>query len=565
MVWLLRLMNTWSVWLVLIGVLLTLPLLCNPTPTGHDFLHHLLFSHHFSQQFWQGELYPRWMQAMNAGFGSPTFFFYPPLPYWVTALCQAVLPTQGAGDGHPLALAALLALIASGVTARAWLLGYGIGQRAALLGALLYMAQPYHLLIDLYQRYAFAEFWAFVWLPMILHGSVRLAQGGRLALAQLAGGVAALTLSHLPVLLLASPLIALHTLWLWRRQPTLGQLARQVAGLSLGLGLAAIYWLPAMTTQQYVSIPAMLEGILDYRRHFLDIWPDAQHGFTFRRNLSFVAAANGLLALAGWWQARRHSDREARHTALLWLLLSAALLLWMAPLARPLWDALPILQQVQFPWRIQTLLCVSVLPILGLALQVGAQHRQGVALWHVLWLLLMLIEVSVMADRLFRQHPQTRLDTLFVNRRSPLEYRPSWVPSDRFSVPGLLELARTTPTLSSEPPTTRWQILDWQPRRLKLQLAVPTASQLTLHQFFYPGWQARRDTDATPLTLGPDANGLLRLALPAGHYRVQLTLKALPQELAGRGISLLALLLLLWASRPRPKATPAPGLRGSPG
>ncbi|MGL6323033.1 hypothetical protein ACSZMP_07810 [Aeromonas rivipollensis] len=87
---------------------------------GHDLFHHLLSGHYFARQLWQGELYPRWLMAMNGGFGSPTFFFYPPLPYYVSALFAGpAAPAQQAI--YPLLGSATLALLLSGAFAYLWL------------------------------------------------------------------------------------------------------------------------------------------------------------------------------------------------------------------------------------------------------------------------------------------------------------------------------------------------------------------------------------------------------------------------------------------------------------
>ncbi len=40
--------------------------------TGGDTIH-LIWSKHFAEQLRAGELYPRWLQGMNSGLGSPTF------------------------------------------------------------------------------------------------------------------------------------------------------------------------------------------------------------------------------------------------------------------------------------------------------------------------------------------------------------------------------------------------------------------------------------------------------------------------------------------------------------
>jgi hypothetical protein len=68
------------------GLILSIPAIINGCINGHDFANQIVWSKHFSAQFLQGEFYPRWLQNMNAGFGSPTFFFYPPIPYYFTSL-----------------------------------------------------------------------------------------------------------------------------------------------------------------------------------------------------------------------------------------------------------------------------------------------------------------------------------------------------------------------------------------------------------------------------------------------------------------------------------------------
>lgn len=154
--------------LLLACALLMLPLWWQGGSQGHDLFHHLLSGHYFARQLWQGELYPRWLMAMNGGFGSPTFFFYPPLPYYVSALFAGpgAHPQQAI---YPLLGSATLALLLSGVFAYLWLRATTPPGRA-LAASLLYLALPYHVAMDLYARFALAEFWAFAWAPLILLG-----------------------------------------------------------------------------------------------------------------------------------------------------------------------------------------------------------------------------------------------------------------------------------------------------------------------------------------------------------------------------------------------------------
>ena len=193
--------------LLLACALLMLPLWWQGGSQGHDLFHHLLSGHYFARQLWQGELYPRWLMAMNGGFGSPTFFFYPPLPYYVSALFAGpgAHPQQAI---YPLLGSATLALLLSGVFAYLWRRATTPPGRA-LAASLLYLALPYHVAMDLYARFALAEFWAFAWAPLILLGQDLAHRGRPQGLPLLILGLALLAFSHLPSLLLMMGLVTL--------------------------------------------------------------------------------------------------------------------------------------------------------------------------------------------------------------------------------------------------------------------------------------------------------------------------------------------------------------------
>ena len=165
------------------GLFLALPIGWSGFVVTDDSLNHLIMSRHFADQLWAGDLYPRWLSGMNAGLGSPVFQFYGPVPYYFTALFRPLLGHDPEG-WHQLGLAASLAVIASGFTAYAWLARLA-GKRAALIGSVLYMSAPYHLAVDLYQRFFFAELWGFVWMPLVMLFTRASLRGGAGALAGL--------------------------------------------------------------------------------------------------------------------------------------------------------------------------------------------------------------------------------------------------------------------------------------------------------------------------------------------------------------------------------------------
>ena len=196
----------------------------------------------FAEGLGRGELYPRWLPRSFEGLGSPTFYFYPPLAFYLPAL----LDLLGLTTPQAINAAFLAATVASGAAMHAWLRLRG---GRALLGAALYMAAPYHL-FDLYVRGGLAEHAAFVWIPLLAMGVAGLPD--RRAIALLAASYAGLILTHLPVALLATVFLLLP-LGLARAARSPRLLVPGVTAIALGLGLAAIYLLPALTLQEHIS------------------------------------------------------------------------------------------------------------------------------------------------------------------------------------------------------------------------------------------------------------------------------------------------------------------------
>jgi hypothetical protein len=90
-------------------------------------------------------------------------------------------------------------------------------------------------------------------------------------------------------------------------------------------------------------------------------------------------------------------------------------------------------------------------------------------------------------------------------------------------------------------PESRAQISRYEPTRLVIDTAAPTATVLVVSEMFYPGWEATVDGQAVPIKV---ADYLLRgVALPVGQHTVEMRYRASAAR-SGAIISCLTLLLL---------------------
>jgi uncharacterized membrane protein len=141
---------------------LTLPIV------GDDAMFHLNWLDQFSQLRTKGVDYPRWLTHSYGGFGSPTFYFYPPLPYFLGSFLSGLTDNMAT-------LYQIVALIATALSA--WSCYYylrvlRLGTQHSIAGALFYAVAPYRF-VDLYARNALGEHFSFIFLPLLL-GSVEL-------------------------------------------------------------------------------------------------------------------------------------------------------------------------------------------------------------------------------------------------------------------------------------------------------------------------------------------------------------------------------------------------------
>ncbi len=557
----------------------------------------------------------RWMPDGAYGLGYPFFNFYASLPYYVAGLLNLL----GFSYIWSLKLTQMLGFVAA--TVFSYLLAKNLwnSKAAALLTALVYTYTPFHLIQVYVRGDALSEFYAFAFYPLILLVLWRLRQKPsptNTALLALAYG--GLILSHNISALVFSPFVILYAFFL--AAPSGFRISRPIfqpfgqaqgrppisntstglstsiqypipsarlragnrkdvraaidfllaglAGIILGLALSAWFWLPALLEGKWVHLERMTSGYLNYSGHFrgadLIQWRIL---FDYRREASPYAmgAVQAILALVGtasilvWWIRRRNLERNS---AFLLLMLASATFL-ITPLSRPIWDVVPLLPFVQFPWRLLAVQALPVSLIIGhLARWPGkTTHRYIIA--GVLGLTLLTtamldlpVEYLVIDEVTRDQVALYEYFTAYVGTTSRNEYQPRWVEPGPFTSAVLLNDGQKPPPLAVSPPSPspstgregvglEAKLLAQKPTEERWQ--VETSSPRTLlafHTYYFPGWQGY--VDGQPVETNPvEGLGYIGLAVSQGSHQVLLRLERTPLRAFAEGLSLLALVLVV--------------------
>ncbi len=513
-----------------------------------------------------GYFYPRWMPDMAYGYGFPLLNYYAPLSVYLAEGFHLF-----GLDFTAALLAAFCASLALGALGAYFWAREAFGEASGLLAAVAYTYAPYTL-YDAIWRSNLAESLALGVLPWAFWRLRRLALRGRardVALTALA--FAALVLSHNITALIASPLLAAYALLLWwthdRSRRALGRLA---GALALGLTLSAFFWLPAFMEREFVQTTRMVTtSHFDYRNNFITpdelLSPPEPADVTLMnppvpRSLGWPALILALLGAADW-----KIERLKR-----WEILgaSAALLLYAfltLSLSHPLWEALPLLPYVGFPWRflgpaglIAAWLAAAPLRWLdkrrpgAQALALGLAVLANVV-FGLTWLYpryLGPIENPTPAGLIAFEQSQGAIGTTSVG-----EYLPVWVQElpdttaleTQYQAGGAIRrLADASLPSGASVVSEAWRLLGGE-----VTVRSPQTWTATLHLFYFPGWRVW--LDGQEVETAPSApHGLLRFAVPAGERQIRVRFGLTPWRLAGTALSvasLAALLLLAWAKR----------------
>lgn len=332
--------------LAVVTVLVGLPLMTGRVLSGQDIVNYLIIAQQTAANFREGIVLPAWAGGFNAGFGSPLLMFFPPLTGWLNAVPVLLGVPVSVGIG----VLALVAHLLSGCFAYVWLRSNS-GPTAALPASIVYMIAPYRF-VDLYLRSALAEHWAFIWPPLILWsvGHRRLSKASRTALVAIA--VSGLLLTNLPLAVLFGLALSIWLLATWERCETP---FAAVNGAALGFGIAAFMLVPQALASRFLNLEICFgPDSTRLRASANTLFVDGFESWSLNTVFSLALVATFTVVAVGYLLLPSDLRRQWSHLGP--VVAAIVCLLATTSFVGPIWDALPILSSLQFPWRLNAVM-----------------------------------------------------------------------------------------------------------------------------------------------------------------------------------------------------------------
>ncbi len=463
----------------------------------------------------------RWSPSLDNGYGVPLFNFTYPLPYYFGAGLMAI----GLGPIKSYNLIILVSYLLGGVGV------YFLGSKkpwVGLVAAVLYLTMPYQFL-DIFVRGALGEVVALGIIPWIFLAIGQISTDGKLRWYS-SLPFALLIISHNFYAYLFGALLAFCVAVIYRHKLAI------MVSLLISLGLSAFFWLPALLEKNYLLFSASAQnGYRDHYVYFTQLFSSqwsylgSQAGLDPQEMSYSLGISTIIVILVAIYVAVK--TRAKRLGSYLFPLLVSIFL--MLPASDFLWQHLPLLASIQFPWRFLGVVAVLI-PLIYLEIADHYAKASNFRLFSFVLIIVGILGITrygrpvkwLSAEEFYNLHYEYVGKTTTAARE---EIVPRWAVTERYQPPSPLLISDSSP------------VSDLSQQDLGISFRADSASSegaiAVYHRNYYPMWQLLVDGQFSPI--GPTSTGEITFPLRSGDHHYELRVGSTQVQKLGNWISLL--------------------------
>jgi len=504
-----------------------------------------------------GQFPVRIVENLGYGFGYPIFNFYAPLPYYAGGLINLI--------GFD-SLLSTKAMFVFGILLSAFTMFYLVssfyGKAAGVASGIVYLYFPYHA-VNIYVRGAVGEFFAYAFLPLVFLGIFKILVGKEkisfnntfhwIALSSIAFFLVAI--SHnltLFMLLLLLAVFFVPALFISRQK--LLFTACLAAIIILGVLLSSFYTLPAFGEMGYTNVSSQIGGGANYSEHFVciqQLWnsqwgfggstKDCVDGMSFKLgklNILLVVISIVALVLFLW---KKGKDKDVS-LPLLSLILLAASIFFLTKASLLLWDSIPFMGYLQYPWRFLNFSGFSIAILSGFLVLALEKYKKNLGMVVMIGIV---TGSLLMNAKLFQPSFFVNTDPAVYTGQANIRWTTSKI-SDEYLPKGFIK-----PQLQQDLPSGVVQSLSGEgvttiQKRSSIKLAGSfkneTAVIVLIQKAYYPNWKATVNGEDAKLTASSRG---MTLPLPSGSGTFSVDFKQTALELLGNYLTILGIIVIV--------------------
>lgn len=488
-------------------------------PPTHDGEYHILRFSQFYKALGDGISYPRWAPDFNNGFGIPLFSYVYPLPNYIAAGFHFL----GLSFINSFKLSMIVATILGAIFMYLWSKKYW-GDLGGLVSSVFYTFSPYHLL-DIYVRGSVGEVWSLGLFPGLLWSYLSFTQTKSYKYFLLSSlFLSLLILAHNILALIFFIFFLFYAAFLIIKDTSVIRDIRELVFIiTIGLGLAAPFWLPALFEKEYVT---GLQ-IFDLTRHFPEIYQllIPSWGFGLSPNdlvnpmSPQIGVANMFVAIVAL------TSLFFRFKKIVTFFLAGFIIIFflMTPYSVWIWQNIPFLSYFQFPWRLLSLE-ILISSFLAGSLVSFETFKKPKKLRKIVVVSLIIIPIALSLNYAKAPFYHQRTDSHYLTRSNFTDGTNS--PGNVFHTKWLSQIPAKRKE-KIEILKGQGTINDLKIRTNKYSFLVKSEENLELrvNTAFFPGWTVYVDNKKEQME---NNLGKMSLKVPEGNHTVLVKLEPTP-------------------------------------
>jgi hypothetical protein len=312
-------------------------------------------------------------------------------------------------------------------------------------------------------------------------------------LATFAVGFAGVWLTNAPAGVIASYAVALLIAWAALTQRSVKIAVRGACALALGFSITGFYLIPAAYEQRWVNIgQALSSGLLPWQNFLFTAIDDVEHTW-FNWIASSCALILVLLFGVAALLSRKFAARRAAGDAgpRVWgalLVVGTAAALLMFRITIPLWNHLPKLRFVQFPWR-----WMSIIALIFVVFAAAVAEKRGGWLLSVAVVLVSVPLGHFLVSNGWWDTDEMPTQYAAIERGTGFDGTDEYDPlgDDHLDLPVGVPLARILPegAGNAAAPDARVKIVKWTTEKKELRVDTSREARVALRLLNYPAWK----------------------------------------------------------------------------
>lgn len=522
---------------VFISVLSSLSLFHSGLPPTHDGEYHVIRFFEFDIALRDGDWYPRWAKDLQFGYGVPLFNFVYPLPNYISSLIHL----WGFSFIDSFKMSMIAASVLSGIFMHLWAKKWW-GTLGGIVVSSVYVFSPYRLL-DVYVRGSVGEVWALALFPAFLWAITEyLTSQSKKFFYFSVMFFTGIVFSHNILALMFVPFALSYVLllkFLLKRK-----LLSSFTPFVLGIGLAAIFWLPALAENKYVvGLEIFVVG-----KHFPDLfqllipsWGTGFSGLGLQNQMSFqLGVVNIFIVIVSLFclfflrAKKRRNEKVVIIFSLVWLV---TILFLMLPYSQVLWDRVPFMSYFQFPWRFLSLFILLSSFLAGSVFALIQKKKLSIVIACVIVLISYLLTASYTKFAYYHD----RDDRYYTSRSNFIDGTNS--PGNVFNTKWVKGIDSRAPFIQFSKEKGKFEILESKTSYHKVLVFTPIDQTISLATTYFPGWTVYVDEER--VEINPREKGEISLYLNKGPHLIESRFESTVPRTVGLILTVFSFMLLL--------------------